>query len=118
MATASAQRRQRRKLDESVARSFTPPIARVLRREQARVERATSERQMIAAVRESEWVAVMRKLWLSDPLKAIWDEQQTALGTDVEMPPEVRDELEAIAVEHGKQIAATRRDRIKRRFDD
>lgn len=73
---------------------------------------------MIAAVRESEWVAVMRKLWLSDPLKAIWDEQQTALGTDVEMPPEVRDELEAIAVEHGKQIAATRRDRIKRRFDD
>ena len=118
MATASAQRRQRRKLDESVARSFTPPIARVLRREQARVERATSERQMSAAVRESEWVAVMRKPWLSGPPNAPPDPPPRALGTDVEMPPEVRDELEAIAVEHGKQIAATRRDRIKRRFDD
>jgi len=73
---------------------------------------------MIAAVRESEWVAVMRLIWLSKPIMDIWDDQQRALGTDVAMSREDRDELEAIAVEHGKQIAATRRDRIKRRFDD
>ena len=73
---------------------------------------------MVAAVREREWVAVMRTLWLSDPLMDIWDEQQRILGTDVEMPRDVRDELFAIATEHGKQIAATRRDRIRRRFDD
>lgn len=117
MATTSSQRRRRRKVDEQTTRAFTPPIARVIRRERARVASAGSQSQMVNAVRLSEWVKVLTTLWGSDLLVKVWDEQQKALGTSIEMPADVRKRLKQIATEHAKAITVTRKDRIRRRFE-
>jgi len=118
MATAAQTRKRRARLDKAITKAFTPPIARVIRQEKARVAAATTEAQMVAAVRVSEWKKVLVQLWLSDPLLNVWDAQQKQLGTDLPMPKEVKAQLRRIAEAHGTSIAETRRARIKARLDD
>ncbi len=112
--TVAQDRRRRERLDKAVARGFVQPIQRVIKREEARLLKATTAAAAVASVSESEWIKTLVKLWTSDPIWAIWAAQQEQLGTDFPPTAEARKILTEIATSHAKSIADTRRARIER----
>lgn len=120
--SAASKRQQRLRLDQNLARAATPSITKVINAERRRVRAATRNADTPAkweaaarkAVSTDAWVKAIIGIWLSPRMKPLWDAQQEILGTDYDMPPDVRKILVGHATEHGKAIAESRRDQLSR----